>query len=210
MPMTKKHNTKFVRKMRIYLKQLQALIPFCWIEFLEDGSFSVGIMSNNVKFIEYGSAIQNNLKFKNHLKTITRGDIKVEKAKAPHYSFHPPKIHQSSGVVHLIDSNKKRVDEWKLDWFPVKGTNHILTLYSGRFACLGTVSKTKLNHSIIPLSSNIESIRMDMFLTPIGSNVAFDPSAINTVYGGCRYYNIICSFYEDQEDALCFYIANEM
>jgi hypothetical protein len=49
-------SAKFVRKKRVYLKEGSDTHPFLWIEFLDDGSFSLGFMSKQVKLTEYGSA----------------------------------------------------------------------------------------------------------------------------------------------------------
>ena len=145
---------KFVRKKRIYFKYGRALIPFCWIEFLEDGAFSTGLISKKIRFTEYGYAIQRKSGFEDHVQILNRGGISIEEARAPHYTFHPPKIEQSAGVVHFVDFNGK-VDEWELDWFPVRETQHILTLYSGRIAQLGSVKNPKRNHSIIRVPPRI-------------------------------------------------------
>jgi hypothetical protein len=200
---------KFVRKKRIYLRSGKQLYPFYWIEFLDDGSFSLGIISKEIKFTEYGSAIQRQISFKNHVQTLRRGEISVQETKAPHYTFHPPRISQEAGLVHMIDPNGK-VDEWELDWFPVRKTQHLLTINSGQIQALGTVINPKRNYSIVTVPQGWRSLRMDMFISPVISNVELDPSAFDNVIGGCRHYNLICSFYKDANDTLCIYMASEM
>jgi len=204
-----KPSVKFVRKKRIYILWRKYLYPLCWIEFLTDGSFSIGLISNKINFTEYGSAIQRGLSFKEHVQIIQCGNLKIQEAQAPHYTFHPPSISQNVGLVHMVDVNGK-IDEWNLDWFPVIETRHILTLNTGLFETLGFVPKPKKNYSIINAPNNCFSLRMDMFIAEVGANVELDRSAIDNVIGGCKHYNLICSFYKDSIERLCWYVANEM
>ena len=202
-------SVKFVRKKRIYLLTQKLLYPLCWIEFLEDGSFSIGLISNKINFTEYGSAIQYSLSFKDHFQTIQRGSVKIQDTQTPHYTFHPPKISQNSGLVHMVDSNGQ-VDEWNIDWFPVIKPQHLLTLNTGQFEALGTVNKPKQNYSIINVPNGCIGLRMDMFIAPIGANIELDRTAIDNVIGGGKNYSLICSFYEDSGARLCWYVANDM
>ena len=149
--MKKVQSAKFVRKKRIYLKRGVQAHPFLWIEFLDDGSFSLGFMSKQVKFTEYGSAIQRGLQFEKHAQVVRRGNVSINESEAPpHYTFHPPRITQKSGVVHMVDPTGK-IDEWEFDWFPVRKVDHILTVHSGRLDLLGTVVRPRKNFSIIGL-----------------------------------------------------------
>ena len=70
--MKKVRSAKFVRKRRIYLKVGADIHPFLWIEFLDDGSFSLGSMSKQVKLTEYGSAIQRGAEFTHHTQVVRR------------------------------------------------------------------------------------------------------------------------------------------
>ncbi len=202
-------SVKFVRKKRIYILRQKLLHPLCWIEFLEDGSFSIGLISNKINFTEYGSAIQRGLSFEDHVQIIKWGRLKIQETKTPHYTFHPPRISQDIGLVHMVDPNGK-VDEWEIDWFPVVKTQHLLTLNTGHLETLGAVTKTKKNSSIINAPNGCIGLRMDMFITPVGANVELDRSAIDNVIGGCKNYNLICSFYVDSNTHLCWYVANDM
>ena len=112
-------------------------------------------------------------------------------------------------MVHMIDPNGK-VDEWVLDWFPVKETQHLLTINSGQIKALGTVMNPKKNYSLITVPQGCRSIKMHMFISPARVSLRLNPSAIDNVIGGCKLYNLICSFYKDSNDAFCFYVANEM
>lgn len=200
---------KFVKKKRIYFRSGKSLYPFCWIEFLKDGSFSLGLISKEIKFTEYGSAIQRRIYFNDHVQTLRRGEISVQETKAPHYTFHTPRISQEAGLVHMIDPNGK-VDEWELDWFPVRKTQHILTINSGQIKVLGTVMNPKKNYSIVTVPQGWRSLRMDMFISPVRANVELDTSAIDNVIGGRKHYNLICSFYKDSNNSLCLYVVSDL
>ena len=202
-------SVKFVRKKRIYILRQKFLYPLCWIEFLEDGSFSIGLISNKINFAEYGLAIQLGLSFEDHVQTIQRGNLKIQDTQTPHYTFHPPRISQDIGLVHMVDPNGK-VDEWNIDWFPVIKTQHLLTLKTGYLEALGTAIKPKKNYSVINAPNGCIGLRMDMFIVPVGANVELDRSAIDNVIGGCKNYNLICSFYEDSNTLLCWYVANDI
>lgn len=133
---------KFFKRQRLYLKNGNVIHPFCWIEFLEDGSFSIGLLTKVIKITEFGSAIQQQGFFDNHVQTLRQGKSNIDDIADPHYTFHPPKINQNRGLVHIVGVNGK-VDEWELDWFPVTKMINILKLYSGTIDLLGTVKKTK-------------------------------------------------------------------
>ena len=207
--MKKVQSIKFVRKKRIYLKRGVETYSFLWIEFLDDGSFSIGLMSKQVKLTEYGSAIQRGLQFEQHAQVVRRGNVSINESETPHYTFHPPKITQKRGIVHMIDPNGK-IDEWEFDWFPVRKVDHILTMHSGRLDLLGTVVRPKKNFSIIAVPPGAEGLRMDMFICPVGAHIALDSLAIDNVIGGCKHYNLVCSFYTDSSTQFSIYVATEM
>jgi hypothetical protein len=199
-------SAKFVRKKRVYLKGLGKIHPFLWIEFLDDGSFSLGFMSKQIKLTERGSAIQRGLRFEQHTQVVARGNISINEAEAPHYTFHPPRIMQKGGLVHMVDSTGK-VDEWEFDWFPVRKVDHILTVHSGLLDSLGTVASPRKNFSIIAVPPSVQGLRMDMFICPVRAHIVLDPLAIDNVIGGCKYYNLICSFYTDSTTQFSIYVA---
>ena len=207
--MKKVQSAKFVRKKRIYLKRGVEAHPFLWIEFLDDGSFSLGFMSKQVKLTEYGSAIQRGLQFEQHAQVVRRGNVSINESEAPHYTFHPPRITQKSGVVHMLDPTGK-IDEWEFDWFPVRKVDHILTVHSGRLDLLGTVARPRKNFSIIAVPPGAQGLRMDMFICPVGAHIALDSLAIDNVIGGCKHYNLVCSFYTDSSTQFSIYVATEM
>lgn len=201
-------SAKFVRKKRIYLKEGSDTHPFLWIEFLDDGSFSLGFMSKEVKLSEYGSAIQQGAKFTQHAQIVRRGNVTIDETEAPHFTFHPPKISQRSGMVHMVDATGK-IDEWEFDWFPVRKVDHFLTVYSGQLSLLGTVARPRKNFSIIAIPPGAQGIRMDMFICPAGPQIGLDSLAIDNVFGGCKHYNLVCNFYRDSSAQFSIYVATE-
>ncbi len=206
--MKKVRSTKFVRKKRIYLRGGAGIHPFLWIEFLDDGSFSLGFMSKQVKLTEYGSAIQQGAKFTQHAQVVRRGNVTIDESKAPHITFHPPRISQTSGMVHMVDETGK-IDEWEFDWFPVRRVDHIFTVYSGQLGLLGTVVRPRKNFSIIAVPPGAQGLRMDMFICPVGTHIELDSLAIDNVIGGCRHYNLVCSFYKDSSAQFSIYVATD-
>lgn len=203
------HSVKFVRKKRIYLKKGTHIYPFIWIEFLEDASFSLGFMSKQLRLTEYGSAIQRKLQFQEHTEVIKRGTVPISKTEMPHYTFHPPRISQRSGIVHMVDQCGN-VDEWEFNWFPVTMVDHIATVYSGSLAALGTIKSPKKNYSLVEVPHTSLGMRMDVFICPVGSHVELDSLAKDNVIGGCKHYNLICSFYSDNSPQFAIYVATEM
>lgn len=203
------HSVKFVRKKRIYLKKGAHIYPFVWIEFLEDASFSLGFMSKQIKLTEYGSAIQRRLEFKEHTEVIRRGTVRVNETEMPHFTFHPPRILQTSGIVHMVDQCGS-VDEWEFDWFPVTKVDHLATVYSGYIETLGTVASPKKNYSSVLVPHGSFGMRMDLFICPVGAHVELDPLAKDNVIGGCRHYNLICGFYSDNSPQFSIYVTNEV
>ncbi len=200
------HSVKFVRKKRIFLKKGTHVYPFTWIEFLEDSSFSLGFMSKKIVLTEYGSAIQRRLRFEEHTKIIKRGTIPINETKMPHYTFHPPRISQKCGIVHMVDQRGK-VDEWEFNWYPVTTAFHIATVYSGDLEMLGAVKSPKKNFSLVAVPLASFGMRMDVFMCPVGSHVELDPLATDNVVGGCKHYNLICSFYSDNSPQFSMYVA---
>jgi hypothetical protein len=200
---------KFVRKKRVYLKKGSHIYPFIWIEFLEDASFSMGLMSKQIKLTEYGSAIQRGLQFREHTEVLTRGTIPINETKMPHFTFHPPRFSQTSGIVHMVDKCGK-VDEYEFNWFPVTMVDHIATVYSGDISLLGNVKSPKRNYSLVAVPRSSQGMRMDVFICPVGAHVELDPLSEDNVIGGCKHYNLICSFYSDNSPKFAIYVATEM
>jgi hypothetical protein len=53
-------------------------------------------------------------------------------------------------------------------------------------------------------------MRMDVFICPVGARVELDPLAKDNVIGGCKHYNLICSFYSDNSPQFAIYLATEI
>lgn len=85
-----------------------------------------------------------------------------------------------------------------------------MTAHSGRLELLGTVAGPRKNHSIVAASPAAQGMRMDMFICPVGARVELDPLATDNIIGGCKHYNLVCSFYPDDTTPFSIYVANEM
>jgi len=92
---------KSIRRIRIYFAWRGDYYSFCWIEFLQDGSLSLGFLSRVFKFTEYGSAIARSGYFREHTEILTSGNVDIKDADSPHVTFHPPNIGQNKGIVHM-------------------------------------------------------------------------------------------------------------
>lgn len=203
-----RNSQKFVRKKRVFLKMAGSLFPFFWIEFLEDRSFSFGMSSKAVNFTEYGSAVQRKGTFVDHHAILTSGNISIKEAQSPHVTFHPPKIGQEQGVVHMTAANG-RVDEWDMDWFPVRNPQHVLSSFSDDIEQLGSTGRPKKNYSVVTVPPGVRSVRMDMYVCPKPGNITLDPKAFDNVIGGCPEYVLCCSFYQAPPQGAGIYIATD-
>ena len=148
---------KRIRKIRICFAWRGSHYSFCWIELLQDSSFSLGFPSRVFKFTEYGSAIARSGEFTEHLKVLTSGNVDIKDADSPHVSFHPPKIGQSEGVVHMVAKNGK-VDEWELDWFPVEKAHLLLCAFTGDIARLDKTMETKTRSQVVLVPSDLHCL----------------------------------------------------
>ena len=198
---------KFVKKKRIYLKMEGRLFPWFWIEFLEDKSFSLGMSSSATTFTEYGSAIWRKQTFEEHIPILTSGNVPIKEAHSLHVTFHPPRITQKQGVVHMTAANG-RVDEWNMDWFPVGNPKLIVTLLSGDIEQLGSAGRTKRNYSVVTVAPGIRRVRMDMYICPNPPNITLDPKAFDNVLGWSPAYVLCCSFYQDSRQQAALYVAS--
>lgn len=203
-------NKKQNRKLRIYLKSNGRYYPFCWTELLTDGSFSFGLSSKRIHFDEYGTAVCRSGKFMNHIQTLRRGTIHIEKAKAPHVTFHPPKITQKSGIVHFVAQNGK-VDEWNLDWFPVIKEQLLLCVEAKNFFEIAIPLRPKKHYRMVPVPKNVKSFRMNLEIykrnTPI--NRLHDNFSFGNIHGYCPQYVVSLKFYEYDSQATCIYMASD-
>jgi len=198
---------KKIRKLRIYLRHRAGYYPFCWAEFLKDKSFSIGI-NHKIIFGEYGTAVYRGGNFTEHVQTtVTRGDISMKYAKDHHVTFHPPRITQQSGIVHIVAPNGK-VDEWPLDWFPITRPQSLLYFTVADLRCLGQVSKPKRPYRVVCVPSGICSLRMELHIHP-PLLVRHDPKALGNIHGISSDYIASFKFYKDDSYKTCIYIATD-
>jgi hypothetical protein len=203
-------SSKKTRKLRVYLRQHTEYYLFCWAEFLKDKSFSFGINSGII-FDEYGSAVYRGGHFTDHVQTtVTRGDISMKDAKDHHVSFHPPRIKQQSGIVHIVAANGK-VDEWPLDWFPISRAQCLLLFTVADLRCLGQVTKPKRPYRVVWIPSGICSLRMELHIHPRQTSVSglHDPKALGNIHGFSPDYIASFKFYQDDSYTTCMYIASD-
>ena len=204
--MNKKQNLK----LRVYLKFNNKYYPFCWTELLQDGSFSFGMSSRKLHFEEYGSAVYHSDSFINHIQTLPRGDIHIKQAKAPHVTFHSPRITQHSGIVHFVAENG-RVDEWNLDWFPVRKKQMLLCVTIKNFFEIGNTSTLKKPYRIVIIPNNFKSFRMNLeiYKRNTSINKLHNNSAFGNIHGWCPQYVISLKFYKYNSQSTSIYMASD-
>lgn len=198
---------KSIRRIRIYFAWRGGYYSFCWIEFLQDGSFSLGFLSRVFKFTEYGSAIARSGHFTDHTKILTRGNVGIKDADSPHVTFHPPNIGQNRGIVHMTSKNGL-VDEFELDWFPVKKSQAVLYAFTGDIAALDRSTKAMKQCQIISVPSNLKCLRMEMTVYP-RAKIIHIPDAVGNIHGGCPYYIVSCYFYGNDVVEPALYLASD-
>jgi len=204
-------NSEKTRKINIYLKLGSNLYSFCWMTLLTNGSLSFGFTSKTPKMIEYGISVVRSGVFSEHAKILTRGTVDIKDAETLHVTFHPPRIEQKSGVAHVIASNGK-VDEWELDWFPVKKPQILLVVYTGDITMLDIVIKPKEQYEIVNVPINLRCLRMVLVLylrQPTSKIRLDDPNAKAHIMAICPNYFVSCNFYENPVVELGFYVATD-
>ena len=175
---------------------------------LKGGSLSFGFMSKTLRFVEYGSAVVRSGAFTGLAQTLTRGNIGIKDARTPHVTLHPPRIAQNCGVAHMLD-DKGKVDEWDLDWFPVKKPVSILYAYSGDITILEKSAKPKGNRQIVGVPSDVECLLMTLVLNPRSSQVIHYPNIIANVHGFCPDFIVSCYFEKIGLVAPAVFVATE-
>lgn len=205
---------KRIRRIRIYFAWRGGYYSFCWIEFLRDSSFSLGFLSRVFKFTEYGSAIARSRYFTEHVKILTSGNVNIKDADSPHVTFHPPKIRQDRGVVHMVAKNGL-VDEFELDWFPVKKDQTLLYAFTGDIAALDKAAKTMPQYQIVSVPSNLQCLRMELIIYarspkyPKPATIIHIPKAVGNIHGGCPDYIVSCYFYGNDLVEPALYLASD-
>jgi hypothetical protein len=198
------------RKINIYILWKNNHYKFCWIQLLTDGSFSLGFEPSTSRFTEYGSAVMRSGTFTKHIQTMTDGNVNIREVIAPHVTFHSPLIQQRIGLVHFKGKNGI-VDEWELDWFPVKQSQLLLCMYSGDIANLEKINKLKGRHEIATLPSNIQCVRMELEVCPLLKlpQQIHDVSALANIHGFCPNYILNCRFYPNDLVTQGLYMATD-
>jgi hypothetical protein len=148
--------------------------------------------------------------FTEHAQTLTRGSVNIKDVNAPHVTFHSPTIQQKRGIVHFVGSNGK-VDEWELDWFPVKRAQALLYTYTGDIAMLEKTPKPKGRYEIAVIPPNVQCLRMELIIHPRSASLAqvHDQNAIANISGYCPNYIVSCWFYENPLAEPCLYMATD-
>jgi len=180
------------------------------VQLLIDGSFSFGFQSKTLQFTEWGTAITRSGYFTEHAQTLTGGSISIKDVNAPHVTFHSPTIQQKRGIVHFVGGTG-RVDEWELDWFPVKRAQALLYAYTGDIAMLEKTTKLKGRYEIALIPPNIQCLRMELIIHPRSATLVqvHAPSAIANIHGFCPNYIVSCWFYENPLAEPCLYMATD-
>ena len=204
---------EWIGKIRIYLYLRESFYSFCWINMLKDGSLSFGFMSKTLRFTEYGSCVVRSGAFTDHTQTLTRGNMDIKNANTPHVTFHPPRIDKKSGIAHMVD-DKGKVDEWELDWFPVKKPQSLLYAYTGNITALDKTFQPKGRYLIATLPPNSQCLRMELILYPNPDpqfpKVVHYPSAVANIHGGCPNYIVSCYFYDNNLVKPALYVASDL
>jgi hypothetical protein len=196
------------RKIRIYLLWRKCYHSFCWVQLLKDGSFSFGFQSRKLRFTEWGTAVVRSGYFTEHIQTLAGGSVNIKDVSFPHVTFHSPAIQQKSGIVHLVGSNGI-VDEWELDWFPVKTAQALLYAYTGDIAILEKATRLSERHEIAVIPSSMQCLRMELIIHPRSATLKqiHDQSAIANIHGFCPNYIVSLCFYENPLAEPCLDMA---
>ena len=196
------------RRIGVYLLWENCYYSFCWMEFLKDGSLSFGFQSRTLRFTEWGTVVVRSGFFVEHTQTLTSGNVDIKEVASPHVTFHPPRVQQKSGVAHYVGSNGK-VDEWELDWFPVRKPQALLYAYTGDIAMLERILRPTKRHEIVKVPPNVRCVRMELVIHPLASNARQieDTNAITNILGFCPNYIVSCWFYENPLAEPCLCIA---
>lgn len=187
---------EWIGKLRISLLLRNAYYSFCWISMERDGSLLFGFSSKSVKLTEYGRSVVRSGYFTNHSQTLTRGNLDIKNTNKPHITFHPPKIVQKAGIAHMVD-DKGKVDEWDLDWFPVRKPQALLFAYSGDIGRLDKVTQPKGNSQVVRVPNDVHCLRMELVLHPIPKSPQLigQTDTITNILGFCPNYIVCCGFY---------------
>ena len=198
------------RKVYINLRVRNVVYTFCWLSLLKNGSFSFGLSSKSRPITELGAAVHSSGGFRDHSSVITSGNVNIADAVYPHYTFHPPRINQSSGIVHLRGTNGV-VDRWDIDWYPVNIAQTLLFAYTGDMGQLDIATKRKGRTEIVRVPLDVSCLRMELSIWPRDSEWQYihDETAVTNVIGYSPKYVLNCRFYENNLEPLMVYVATD-
>jgi len=198
------------RRIGIYLLWRNCYYSFCWVQLIKDGSFSLGFQSKTLRFTEWGSVVVRSGYFTEHTQTLASGNVNIKNILAPHVTFHSPAIQQKRGIVHFVGSNGK-VDEWELDWFPVKKAQALLYAYTGDISMLEKATKLAGRHEIAIIPPDVQCLRMELIIHPLSATAeqVEDRNAITNILGFCPNYIVSCWFYKNPLAEPCLCIASD-
>ena len=203
---------EWLGQVRIYLLIKNHHYSYAWINLQEDGSLSFGLLSKTLKFTEWGSAVVQSGAFTNHVQTLPKGIVDIEDAESPHVTFHPPPISQKYGVAHMIDAQNRIVDEWELNWFPVRTPQLLLCVYTGNIFALPTETNLEGRHEIVKLPSQVQCLRMELIVIPKSKKsikLLHSQSAVTNIHGVCPNYVVSCHFYNNPLVDPALYIVTD-
>lgn len=198
------------RKVYINLRLGQVVYSFCWLSLLKDGSFSFGLSSKTRPFTDYGVAVYSPKGFKVHSGVITSGRVLITDAIHPHYTFHPPRINQMSGLVQLTGSNGM-VDRWDVDWYPVNIAQTLVFAYTGDIRQLDRATKRKERTETVQVPLDVSCLRMELIVWPRETKGQYidDLTAVTNVNGISPNYVLNCRFYKNDLEPLIVYVATD-
>jgi hypothetical protein len=182
------------------------------MRFAKDASLSFGFISKTLKLDQYGSVVLRSGVFVDHAKVLTRGSMDIKDTGSVHVTFHPPRVSQKSGVAQLSAGDRRRVDRWEFDWFPVRKEELLLVAYTGSITMLETTSKLEGRHEVIKVPPISNCLRMELVLFPIPTKSLIridDPNAVANIIGGCPHYFVRCAFYKNTLEELGFYVPSD-
>ena len=108
---------------------------------------------------------------------------------------------------------KGKVDEWELDWFPVKTPRSLLYTYTGDITMLEKTAQPKGRCQIVMVPSNLQCLRMELILypnlDPQSPKVVHYPNAVANIHGICPNYIVSCYFDKHSLVEPALYIATD-
>lgn len=164
---------KILNKMKsyFYLVLGDRIYKLCWISFVRDGGFSVGMDRHSRPICEIGSAIRQEGCFDQHTPHMQKAEIIASQIRDAHITFHPPRIMHKNGIAQ-IRAGQQTLARWPLGWYPVRTALPVLYLYSGSISTLQRVERPQRNGFFLPFAQNVKNIEMRVVTLPNPLQVA--------------------------------------